>query len=262
MLQSNRKPPVWARAFLIFVLLMLWLPIAVMFFNSLDFQSGELLQFYQQVFNDEALLQALQISLHIALSSAAVSTVLGLSGAYAIHRTGFAWKKFLLVNSYLAMLIPELVFALALLTLFGMIHFPLGPTTVLVAHVSFSLSFSIFVLSSRLQQLDIFIEEAAADLGANSRLIFFKVILPQIYPSLFVSLLLCFLLSFDDFLITYFVNGVGTDTLPIKLFTSMRIGHSPKLSALSMLLTAGLMFLAIAIFMYRNIRDFAHSDRK
>ena len=126
----------------------------------------------------------------------------------------------------------------------------LGLTTVIIAHVSFSLSYVMMTVSSRLVSFDKSLEDAARDLGASEWQILKTVILPLLKPAILGGFILSFLLSFDDFLITYFVNGVGQDTLPVKLYTAMKMGVTPKLHALSSLMF--FMTLAVLIFLFRS----------
>jgi spermidine/putrescine transport system permease protein len=190
-------------------------------------------------------MDALIRSLWIAGAASILSTLLGLLAALAL-----AGRKPGLLGGLIsaAMVMPEIVFALTLLLWFSFLGLSLGLETLVLAHVTFSLSFAFWILRSRLEKLDPLLFEAAADLGASPSQSFFRVTLPLLIPSLGASVVLCFLLSFDDFLISFFVNGVGTDTLPIKLYSSMKTGMSNETNALAFLMSllSGVGILALS----------------
>ena len=147
----------------------------------------------------------------------------------------------------MALVFPEILFAIALLMFLSLVQIPLGLMSVCLAHIGFSLSFVMFAVSSQISMLDLEIVDAAQDLGATEFQLISRILLPLLLPSIGVGLILSFLLSFDDFLITYFVNGVGADTLPVKLYTAMRTGINPKLTALSTLLLVVTLALTFVI---------------
>ncbi len=242
--QEKARPSAPRSAFVILgiVLFMLYLPIVVMILNSFILKVGDSMSltfdWYVAIFSDDELLSALRRSLYVGISASAVATVLGGMAAIALARTRFRFSRSLQGMSYMSLIIPELVFALALLSWFFILKIPLSLLTVIFAHITFSLSFVLMTVSGRFQALDPSVEDAARDLGASEFLILRRVIIPLLVPALCSGYLLAFLLSFDDFLITFYTNGVGSDTLPIRLYVAMKMGLSPKLSAL-----ATLMFL-------------------
>lgn len=212
-------------------------------------------KWYLEVFKDHQLQQALGRSILIAGASSLISVVLGTLAAISILRTNFRFKSHLDMLSMTSLVLPELVFALSLLSWFFITKIPLGFFTVISSHVVFTLSFALMVLKTRLQGLDQSIEEAAQDLGASSWTILFKVILPQMRPALVSAFTLSFLLSFDDFLITFFTSGVGSDTLPIKLYTSMKMGLTPKLTALSCLMMSITALLSVLLVRSKTFKN-------
>jgi spermidine/putrescine transport system permease protein len=243
MAAERRRPsaPGAAYALLWLVLVLLFLPIAVMLIGSVRDAGAWTLKWYQQVFADAALMEALANSLGVALGASLLSTVLGAAAAMGLHRAKTSWRWTVEGLSVISLIFPEIVFALSLLSWFFVLGLQLGLMTVLIAHVSFSLSYVMMTVSARLASMDTSLEDAARDLGASEWGVVRTVLLPLLKPAIFGGFVLSFLLSFDDFLITYFVNGVGQDTLPIKLYAAMRMGVSPKLHALS-----SLMFLFTA----------------
>jgi spermidine/putrescine transport system permease protein len=249
--QRPRAPRI-CTAILVFALGLLYLPIIYLIAGSfIDKTSGvfELsLRWYSDILSDQVMIEALGRSLTLAFTSALISTSLGTAASLALFRSGFRGRMLLENLSMLSLVMPELVFALALLSWFFVLKFKLSLITVVIAHVSFTISFVILTVRGRLATLDESLNDAARDLGASEWTLLRKVTLPILKPALLTAFLLCFLLSFDDFLITFFTSGVGSDTLPIKLYASMKLGHSPKLNALSSLMifiSIGLIVLVV-----------------
>ncbi|XGC81968.1 ABC transporter permease [Bdellovibrio bacteriovorus] len=253
---EKRRPaaPPLATALLIFVIFLLYVPIAVMLLSAvLVRMEGELsftLRYFIEVFQDESLMDALKNSFIVGLSSSLFATTLGTLAALGLHRQKNAMTFLVHGLSLLSLIFPEIVFALSLLSWFFVLKMELGLFTVILAHVSFTLAFAMMTVLARLSTLDLSFEEAAKDLGASDWQIYRKIILPLLKPAILGGFILSFLLSFDDFLITYFVNGVGQDTLPVKLYSSMKMGITPKLNALSSLMF--LMTLSGLIFFFRS----------
>lgn len=239
--RSRPRAPWWAFAVLVGMLVVLYLPIIVMMINSVLVKTDSWrlgFDWYAQIWNDDELVDALLRSLEVGLISSTIATLISGLAAIALLRSRFRWAKVVNALSYLSLILPELVFALALLSWFFILKIQLSLLTVIFAHVTFSLSFVLMTVNGRLASLDLSIEDAARDLGASEMTILRKVIVPAVLAALGSGFLLSFLLSFDDFLITFYTSGVGSDTLPIRLYTAMKVGLNAKLSAL-----ATLMFL-------------------
>lgn len=249
--RSRPRSPAWAFLILVFVTVILYLPVVVMMINSFLVQAGDQLKFtldwYRQILSDTEILEALSRSLLVAMVSSFAATILGAMGAIAITKTNFRFIKTLNMMSLFSLIVPELVFALSLLSWFFILQIPLSLTTVIIAHITFSLCFVLMTVSGRLVGLDQTVEDAARDLGASEWQVLLKVILPLLWPALISAFLLAFLLSFDDFLITFYTTGVGGDTLPIRLYAAVRIGLSAKLSALSTMMFVFSFVLIFAI---------------
>lgn len=239
------KAPTPARVLLWLVLALLYVPILVMLVGSVLDSDQWTLKWFAQVFADAALMTALVNSLLVALGASALSTVLGTLAALGIFRSKSKWRLAVEGLSVVSLIFPEIVFALSLLSWFFVLGFELGLTTVIIAHVSFSLSYVMMTVSARLANMDMSLEDAARDLGASEWQVISSVLVPLLKPAIFGGFVLSFLLSFDDFLITYFVSGIGSDTLPLKLYTAMKMGISPKLHALSTM-----MFLFTVAFLW------------
>jgi spermidine/putrescine transport system permease protein len=155
-------------------------------------------------------------------------------------------KKFIKLSMAASLSLPEIVFSISLLLFFFILNIPLSLNTVILAHALFSFAFVAMTVTARCQLFDSAQIEAARDLGANDLQVVLKIILPFLFPALVTGWVLSFLVSFDDFLLAFFLNGIGTDTWPIKLYTSMRAGLSPKLNALAscmMIISMVVLFL-------------------
>ncbi|WP_373999325.1 ABC transporter permease [Bdellovibrio bacteriovorus] len=252
--RARPSAPVLAKVVLGFVLAALYVPIVVMLISAFLEKNAEEVHFtvrwFMEVIQDAALMQALMNSVLIGLASSCVATVLGTFGALGLRRNQKSWRHSVEALSVVSLIFPEIVFALSLLSWFFILQFELSRTTVILAHVSFSISYVMMTVNARLANLDASLEDAARDLGASTWQIQQQVLLPLLKPAILGGFVLSFLLSFDDFLITYFVNGVGQDTLPVKLYTAMKMGVSPKLNALSSIMF--LMTLSVLIFFFRS----------
>ncbi|MBX3041740.1 MAG: ABC transporter permease [Bdellovibrionaceae bacterium] len=253
------KAPWFAGVVFTLVVVVLHLPLLFLFASSFFERIGETwvftLRWFQEVLADQALAAAFLNSLIVAVTSSTLATVIGTGAAVALHRGGFRWGPFLRALSLTSLVLPEIVFALALLSWFFLLKVTLGLHSVIAAHVTFILSYVILIVSARLSTMDSSVEDAARDLGAGEWKLLWRVTLPSIWPSVGAAFMLGFLLSFDDFLITFFVNGAGQDTLPVKLYTSMKIGLTPKLNALATLMCAVSALLLIFAFRSSSFRD-------
>lgn len=233
--------------------LFLYLPLAVLgvfSFNKskLAVWHGFTFGWYTGVAHNDALLEAAANSLIIAVVATLVSTAIGTLAGYAL------WKKrsALLANSfYLSLLTPEIVTGISLLAFFEWIfrylHIQLGMHTVILAHVSFSLAYVVIVILARLRTFDGTLEEAALDLGATDWQVFWRITLPLLLPGIVAAALLCFTVSFDDYVITSLVAGVNSETLPMRIYAMARRGISPEVNALSVVITTVLgVFILLA----------------
>ncbi|CAD1792633.1 putrescine transport protein; permease [Xanthomonas arboricola pv. juglandis] len=205
-------------------------------------------RWYGELLRDRQLLDAAWVSLEVAFWTAGASTVLGTMAALAMVRMRrFPGKTLFGALITAPLVMPEVIIGLSILLLLvsmgGVLGIaPRGAVAIWAAHVTFTVSFVTVVISSRLQELDRSLEEAAMDLGATPLKVFFLITLPIIAPALASGWLLAFTLSLDDVVIASFLAGPSSTTLPIKVFASVRLGISPKINAL-----ATLMVLAVSI---------------
>jgi putrescine transport system permease protein len=206
--------------------------------------TGFSLRWYSALMEDTAMLGAAWISLKIAFFAATAAVVLGTIAALVMTRfRAFRGRTLFGALITAPLVMPEVVTGLSLLLMFVTLFGPLGLSpkglgAILVAHITFTMAFVTVVLSSRLAELDKSLEEAAMDLGANRVKVFFVITLPIIMPALLSGWLLAFTLSLDDVVISSFVAGPDSTTLPMKVFSSVRLGLNPKINALATLLVA------------------------
>lgn len=218
-------------------------------------------KWYGELFRDPQILGAAWISLKIAFISACIAVVLGTIAALIMVRFGrFAFRR--LFNGMITapLVMPEVITGLSLLLLFvgmqSVFGWPAGRglTTIVIAHTTFSMAFVAVVVQSRLVTMDQSIEEAASDLGARPVQVFFDITLPSIAPALVAGWLLAFTLSLDDLVIASFVSGPGSSTLPMVVFSKVRLGVSPEINALATLMI-GAVGLGIMIATYLMLRQ-------
>ncbi len=185
------------------------------------------------------MLEAAWVTLRVALMTATLATILGTMAAYVLVRMGrFRGRTGFSGMVYAPLVMPEVITGLSLLLLFIALGIPRGLFTVVLAHTTFAMCYVAVVVSSRLVSFDKSLEEAALDLGCSPLDAFFSVTLPIIAPSVIAGWLLAFTLSLDDLVIASFTTGPGATTLPIKIYSAVRLGVSPEINALSTILIA------------------------
>jgi spermidine/putrescine transport system permease protein len=229
----------------------LYAPILVLVFFSFNSSrstqvwSGFSLRWYGELLQDQSVIDALKTSLTVGITSTVIATVIGTLTALALTRHDFRGKTFTDSVIYAATVMPEIVVGVSLLVFFVAAGLALGVTTIIIAHVAFNISFVTIVVRARLAGMDHSIEEAAQDLGANPVETFLRVTLPLILPGVMAGALLAFTLSFDDFVITFFVSGVGSSTLPLKIYSMIKFGVSLVINALSTVILVATMVLIL-----------------
>jgi spermidine/putrescine transport system permease protein len=209
---------------------------------------------YARLLANPQVLSSLRNSLVIAFLATAACTVLGTAAALAFHRWQPARPGPLEALLLLPMVVPEIVLASSLLLFFAAAGLRLGLATVVLAHVSFCLSYAVIVVRARLSGFDRSLEEAAMDLGARPLRTFVKVTLPGIAPGVLAAALLVFALSVDDYVVTSFVAGVGATTLPLHIYSMVKSGISPEINAVSTLLLVATSLLLGAAFLLERGR--------
>jgi spermidine/putrescine transport system permease protein len=220
-----------------------------------DWSSGFSLKWVTMLFEDPELLGPLQNSIKIAVLSATISVALGTLGAVALSPNGAPLPSFLQTLMMLPILLPEVITGLSLLLFFLLIRFELGMATIIIAHASFSASFVYFIMVEQLRKLDPQLAEAAQDLGARPKEIFWQVTFPNIVPGIMSGWLLAFTISFDDFLISFFTSGSGVTTLPLKIYSLMRIGITPEINGLAFVMIALSSILVVGLLSLEQSRN-------
>ncbi len=247
-----RRPPVWVLVLAGLVYLFLHLPVvvlAVFSFNASRFGigwTGFTLEWYRRLFAREDILRGLERSLLVGLATAVIATVLGTLIALALGRRRFRGRRSAEAFLYLPIVTPEIVVGISLLLLFALLGVPLGLGTVVVAHVAFAIAFVAVVVRARFEGMSPDLEEAALTLGADELTAFRTVTLPLLAPGIIAGALLAFTLSFDDYVITSFVAGPGSSTLPLVVYSMVRRGIEPSVNAISTIITVGTTVLLLA----------------
>ena len=245
----------------------LYVPVTIMVIYSFNASrlvsvwAGFSTKWYGALMQNDQLLAALGKSLWVAVNAASLSTIFGVLIALAFVRFGnFRFRLLLSALASTPLVMPEVVTGLSLLLLFiameGFLGWPAGRgiDTIIIAHTTFGMCFAAVVVQSRLRDFDMSIEEAAADLGATQPYIFFSITLPVIAPAVIAAWLLAFTLSFDDLVIASFVSGPGSSTLPILVFSKVRLGVTPEINALATIMIAlvAVSVVTASVIIYRN----------
>jgi spermidine/putrescine transport system permease protein len=266
-LGARRELPnfwLWYASLLVYAFLYVPLAIVVIFsFNDSKLNAewvGFTTGWYAKLFADEAMLEAALNSILIACVAAAIATVLGTMAGTAMHRFRPRILPFLV---FTPVAMPEILLGVSLLIFFlnavqpmlaGIgVEFTLGLVTVVIAHVTFCIGFVAIIVRARLAGMDDSIFEAARDLGASPWQTFRLVTLPLILPGVLAGALMAFTLSIDDFVITFFTSGVGTRTLPLEIYTMIKVAVTPEVNAISALLMA--LTLALIVIASRLAPD-------
>ena len=261
------------RIYIALILVLMYVPIALVIifsFNSNRLNSvwsGFSLAWYRELFRDRAIFEALRNSVILAIVSSFAAAVIGTLGA-----AGIAWGKlaerpqngkrvssgrFARIMEYLSILpimTPEIIMGMVLLAFFSLLGLPLGMATLILAHTCFCIPYVYLLVKARLAGLDRSYTEAARNLGAGPWRAFCDVMLPLILPAVISGVLLSFAMSFDDVIISIFVTGPHTNTLPIRIFTQIKTGVTPKTNALCSLLFVITVLLCILSAIFSRLR--------
>jgi len=231
----------------------LYLPIAILVINSFNdsrlvtIWGGWSLRWYRELLNDEAMRDAASVSLRVAFLSATVATVIGTLAAVALTR-GRRFRGRLLFSGmiYAPLVMPEVITGLSLLLLFVAFEIDRGFWTIMIAHTTLTLCFVAVVVQARLATFDMSLEEAAMDLGCPPLRTFLTVTLPLIWPAVAAGWMLAFALSLDDLVLASFVTGPGATTLPIRIYSEVRLGVKPQINAVCTIMIAVVALVLIA----------------
>ncbi len=251
---------VFSRLYLFIIFIFLYAPIAVLIVLSFNDSrtrakwGGFTLRWYAAMFRNETIMDALRNTLLIAVLSALIATLLGLTAALSLNRMKQRKRTFVMGIINIPMLNAEIVTGISLMLIFialgqflsrwgYMVEFGFG--TVLIGHITFNLPYTVLLILPKLRQINTSTYEAALDLGASRFLAFRKVILPDIMSGIVSGFMMAFTLSLDDFVITHFTKGPGFDTLSTKIYTEVRKGIKPEMYALSTLMFVTILLLLL-----------------
>lgn len=237
------------------IILFLYAPILtliVLSFNASKSRAqwgGFTFKWYQSLFENEVILQALANTLIIAFVSALISTVIGTVTCLALQNMKKNFRALTIGISNIPMLNAEIVTGISLMLLFISLGVKFGFMTILLAHITFNIPYVILSVLPRMKQLNHSTYEAALDLGASYLTAFFKVVFPDLLPGILAGFLMAFTMSLDDFIITHFTKGPGIDTLSTKIYTEVRKGIKPEMYALSSIIFVSVLILMILVNM-------------
>jgi len=248
-----RKMSAFNLAAIVFGVAFLYLPIVVLVIYSFNASrlvavwGGWSTHWYAALAEDAALLDAAFISIRIALISATAATILGTLAAVSLVRFGrFRGRLLFAAMIYAPLVMPEVITGLSMLLLFVAVSIDRGFWTVVIAHTTMALCFVAVIVQSRLVDFDMSLEEAAMDLGASPLRTFLAVTLPLILPAIAAAWMLAFALSLDDLVIASFTTGPGATTLPIRIYSEVRLGVSPEMNAVCSIMIAVVGIVTIA----------------
>lgn len=268
----GKKLKWYAKTYIGVILAFLYIPVFVLIvFSFNDSKSktnftGFTLKWYGQLFRNQDIQRALMNTLIVALVSSVVAVVVGTAAAIGMNRMSKRMRKLLLNVTYLPLINPDIITGVSLMLLFTTtngifawigskfgadLNFQFGYGTLILSHITFNLPYVILNVRPRLRQMDPNVFEAALDLGCTRRQAYFKVVIPDIAPGILAGFMTAITMSLDDFVISYFVSGSVSQTLPITIFSMTRRKVSPEINALSTL-----MFLTIlVVLVFVNISD-------
>jgi spermidine/putrescine transport system permease protein len=259
------------------VLVFLYLPIALLVvysFNSSRLNvvwEGFTLQWYREMVSNEPLIRALKNSLIVAAWTTVLSVILGTTGAWLLHRYRYRFRRVWEAVLFIPMAIPEVIMGVSLLIVFTAVSpalndwlgkllgpangtwFSLGFVTTIISHITFCFPFVLVTVQARLADLDPSLEEAALDLGATPLTAFRRVMVPYMMPAIISGALMAFTLSMDEVLVTYFVCGPESKTLPLEIYDHVKKGLNPMLNAISAVFILGTAVLVFAAERIRKI---------
>ena len=252
------------------IMLFLFAPIVILLvfsFNeakSLSVFSGFSFKWYRELFKDSETLGAVRNTLILALSAAAISTVMGTAAAVGMNKLRNRYIRALLDSvTDIPMINPDIITGISLMLMFVFVGRLFGAATslnfvtMLIAHITFCLPYVILQVLPKLQQMDKSLPEAAMDLGCTPFRAFIKVELPEIMPGIVTGLIMAFTLSLDDFVISYFTSGNGFQTLPIRIYNMTKKTVTPKMYALATII----FFVILALLLISNLSDDPASKR-
>ncbi len=254
----KKKKIRWAQLYLALVMLITYLPILVVVVFSFNDSKlsvgwkGFTWRWYQELFQDAAIREALVNSIMLGILSCALAAVIGTLGAIGMARADFRTKGMMEYLSMIPIMVPEIILGMVFMAFFSLLRLPFGMLTLVIAHTAFCIPYVFMMVKARLVGIDKSLEEAARDLGAGPVRIFFDITLPLIMPAVVSGCVLAFAMSFDDVVISIFVNGPKLSTLPIKVYTQLRTGVTPEINALCTVILLAVVLVQLAMAFFRR----------
>lgn len=253
------------------IFIFLYAPIVVLIvfsFNSTKSRSkwnGFSLRWYENLFNDETILEALWVSIEVAVIAAVLATIIGTAAAVGLKGMNKKLRSVMLTFNNIPMVNPDIVTGISMMLLFVAIFSATGLlkpgfTTLVIAHMTFCIPYVILSVLPKLNQMNPSIYEAAQDLGCPPFKAFFKVVIPEIMPGIITGMMMAFTLSLDDFVISYFTSGSTAQTLPMVIYSMTKRRLSPKVNALSTLMFV-LVLILLLIINFRQIHEGAKARK-
>ena len=224
---------------------------------------GFTLSWYRELFHDAALIEALKNSLILGGVSCLVAAVIGTLGAIGMARVNYKSKGMMEYLSTAPIMVPEIILGMVFMAFFSLLNLPFGMLTLVLAHSAFCIPYVYMMVKARLVGIDKSLEEAAMDLGASPRRIFWDITLPLIMPAVLSGCVLAFAMSFDDVVISIFVNGPKLSTLPIKVYTQLKTGVTPEINALcTVILTVVILVELVSSLFQKKSRGSRYISRE
>lgn len=233
------------------MLALMYLPIIIIIVYSFNVSklsnawTGFTLDWYKQLFRDRSMGEALRNTLVLGFLSSGAAAILGTLGAVGLPRAKIPGKSFIDSVVMLPMMTPEIIMGMVSLTFFSLLSLPFGMLTLFLSHTAFCVPYVYMQVKARLVGLDESLLEAARDLGAGEARAFFDITLPLITPAIVSGMLLAFAMSIDDVIISVFVSGANTNTLPVKIYTMLKTGVTPKINALCTLMFGATLLIVL-----------------
>ena len=246
-----KKQTFFSKLYLGGITVLLYLPILLMVVYSFNESklssvwSGFSLKWYQALFKNEAMFEALCNSIVLALAASFAAAVIGTLGAYGFTKIKMRSKSLVETAAMLPLMTPEIILGMVFMVFFALIGLPFGMSALILGHTTFCVPYVYMMVKARLVGMDRSLAEAARDLGAGEVRVFFDITLPLLLPAILSGMLLSFAMSFDDVIISIFVTGPKTNTLPIKIYTQIKTGVSPEINALCAVLLAVTLILVL-----------------
>lgn len=234
----------WPKVYLAVLTILMYLPLVMVVIFSFNESrlsasfTGFSLKWYEILAQDRDLKEALMNSVVLGVLSCGISAVIGTLGAVGMARVNYRSKGMMEYLSTIPIMIPEIILGMVFLVFFSLLNLPFGMITLVIAHTTFCVPYIFMMVKARLVGIDKSLEEAARDLGAGPVRTFFDITMPLIMPAVLSGSLLAFAMSFDDVVISIFVNGPRLNTLPVKVYAQLKTGVTPEINALCTIILA------------------------